>query len=184
MKKIIFTIICCLFLCGCDNNTEINDNSNNQNNSDNVQHQTESSNSTQQSNKEKQKYKIGDDLIVTTSDGEYRIKFTGVKETSDRNQYSDTQADRVIIVEYEYENISLEEDLYIFSSYFKLYDKDNNAMETYPAIGTKSPSNISVGRKTSASEAFALNNSNNYVELEYYHNMFDSKSIGTVVLEW
>ncbi len=42
-----------------------------------------------------------------------------------------------------------------------MYDKENNKLETYPA-DTKYASSVGTGRKTTASEAYALNS--NYIE--------------------
>lgn len=128
-------------------------------------------------------YKLNDDIYITKNDGKYRIKFTKVTETKNRNSYSDKQANRVIIIEYEYENMNLPEDLYVSDMDFKLYDKDNNQLETYP-VDIKYASSVGTGRKTTASVAYALNNDNNYVELEYYDNMFNGNADCRVVLEW
>jgi hypothetical protein len=128
-------------------------------------------------------YKLNDDIYVKSSSGEYRVKFTNIYETKERNEYSDKTANRVIIIEYEYENISKEDDLYVSEMDFKLYDKENNQLETYP-VSTKSGSSISKGRKTTASEAYALNSDNNYIELEFYDNYFNSKPDCKVVFEW
>lgn len=138
---------------------------------------------TTNSNGKTDNYKLNDDITVKSSSGEYRVKFTNIYETSERNQFSDKQANRVVIIEYEYENISKENDLYVSDLEFKLYDKDNNLLETYPA-NTKYASNVSKGRKTTASVAYALNNDNNYIELEFYDNMFNSKPDFKVIFEW
>lgn len=129
-------------------------------------------------------FKLGETLTATTSDGTYNITFTSVTETSERNRFSEKRADRVIVVEYEYENVSLEKDLYISQNDFKLYDSNNTLLETYPAGVRKHPDYISKGRKTTANAVFALNDSTNHVELEYYINMFDSKPAGVIILEW
>ena len=128
-------------------------------------------------------YKLNDDINVKTSSGEYKLKFTKIYETSERNQFSEKQANRVIIIEYEYENVSKENDLYVSDLEFKVYDKENNQLETYP-VTTKSGGSVSKGRKATGSVAYALNSNSNYVELEYYDNMFNSKPDCKVVLEW
>lgn len=150
--------------------------------SSNVTTSTNSDGTTSSTN-ELTTYKLNEDIYVTNSSGKYRIKFTKITETSERNEFSDKQANRVVIIEYEYENISQEDDLYISEMDFKLYDKENNQLETYP-LSTKYPSNISKGRKTTASVAYALNSDSNYIELEYYDNMFNSKANCKVVFEW
>ena len=86
-------------------------------------------------------------------------------------------------IEYEYENISKEDDLSVSEFNFKLYDKENNQLETYP-ITTKYGTSISKGRKTTASVAYALNSDSNYIELEYYDNMFNDKANCKIVFEW
>ena len=145
---------------------------------------TNSDTETQSKTSEIAEYKLNEDIFITKSTGKYRIKFTGVTETNDRNEFSDKVANRVVIISYEYENLTLPDDLYISSMDFKLYDKENNSMETYPAGDVKYPSAIGTGRKTTASEAFALNNDSNYIELDYYDNSFNSKADCRVILEW
>ena len=128
-------------------------------------------------------YKLNDDINVKTNSGEYRVKFTKIYETSYRNDFTDIKADRVVIIEYEYENISKEDDLSISDWNFKLYDKDNNKLETYPA-DYKPGGSVGKGRKTTGSVVYALNNSNNYIELEFYDNMLNSKPDCKVIFEW
>ena len=129
-------------------------------------------------------YKLGEKVTIKTSTGEYWVRFSSVKETKDRNEFSDTKADRVILISYDFENVSYEDDLFISSMDMKLYDKDNNALETYPSTLANEAPAVSNGRKGSGVLAYALNNENNYVELEYYSNMFNSSADCKFVLEW
>lgn len=129
-------------------------------------------------------YKMGEIVTVKTSSGEYTVKITKVEETKDRNQFSDVQANRVILVSYEYENISYQNDLSVSAMNMKTYDKENNLLETYPASGTKYGSSVGTGRKSNAVIAYALNNSENYIEVEYYDNMFNSSADCKFALEW
>ncbi|MEG1732728.1 MAG: DUF4352 domain-containing protein, partial [Longicatena sp.] len=86
--------------------------------------------------KEVNTYSIGEKVSVKTSSGEYVFVVNSIEESSERNEFSDKKADRVIIISYTYENISYSKDLYISDINFKLYDKANTKMETYPTIGT------------------------------------------------
>ena len=137
-------------------------------------------------------YTLNEPVTINKSSGSYTLTITEITETADRNQFSDVVANRVIIegyiytsiiilyytlinkYNYSYENTSYENGLYISSVNFKVYDKDNNLLQTYPVL-LKYPQEISVGRKTDATMAYALNNDQNYVELEYYDNVFNSK---------
>lgn len=129
-------------------------------------------------------YHLNEDIYITKSTGKYRVKFTNIKETKERNRYSDKEAKRVIVIDYEYENIDQESDLYVSDvTNFKLYDKDNNVLETYP-VDIKYATSIGKGRKGSASVAYALNNDSNYIELEYYDNTWNSSPDCKVIFEW
>lgn len=143
---------------------------------------TGASNSTKKANVKT--YGLDDDIYINSTSGNYRIRFTDVTETSNRNQFSDVKADRVIIIEYEYENISYEDSLYVSSLNLKVYDKNNNQLESYPATNTKYGGSVAEGRKTTASIAYALNSDDDYVEIEYYDNMFHSTPDCKVVLRW
>lgn len=136
-----------------------------------------------ESKKEPQKYGLNEPVIVTTRTGSYRLTFIGVTETSERNQFSDTQANRVILISYEYENINSEENIYIFDSHFKIYDNENNSLETYP-VSDKAGESVSIGRKTNATMAYALNSNTNHIEIEHYSNMFNSKYDCIFEIEW
>lgn len=129
-------------------------------------------------------YGLGEVVTVKTSSGEYNVKITKVEETSDRNQFSDKQADRVVLISYEYENVSYQRDLSVSDMNMKVYDKENNLLESYPASGTKYGSSIGTGRKSSGIDAYALNCDANYLEIEFYDNMFNSAADCKFVLEW
>lgn len=170
MKRIIFILLvfCLVVITGCESNVETS---------------SQSSSDISTNTVEKKTYGVNEDVYVKNDSGEYRLKITGVTETDYRNQFSDTVADRVIIISYEYENISVEDDLYVSDYDFKVYDADNNKLESYPA-DTIYGGYVGIGRKASASMAFALNNSANYVELEFYDNMWNSSSDCIFKLEW
>lgn len=129
-------------------------------------------------------YGLGEVVTVKTSLGEYNVKITKVEETADRNQFSDVQANRVILISYEYENVSYQNDLSVSELNMKVYDKENNLLESYPADGTKYGSSVGTGRKSNGVDAYALNSDENYVEIEFYDNMFNSSADCKFVLEW
>lgn len=129
-------------------------------------------------------YGVGESVSVKTSSGEYTVKITGIKETSERNEYSDVKADRVILISYEYENVSYTNDLSVSDMNMKVYDKDSNLLETYPATEGKYGSSVGTGRKSNGVAAYALNNENSYIEIDFYDNMFNSKADCRFKIEW
>lgn len=142
------------------------------------------------SKKNKKTYHIGDSILVRTDSGSYSLRITGVRETSDRNEFSDTKADRVVIIDYKYKNISHStefgdyhnDELYISDLDFSMYDADGEALETYPA-DIKEASGVSVGHKTSGQMAYALNNNKNYIEAEYSDNFLMGSDF-KIILKW
>lgn len=140
---------------------------------------------TQQSDDEKV-YGIGDNVTVHTSRGDYSLKFTGVRETTERNEFADENPQRVVILEYEYKNISFDSDVVVSYLYFRVYDNYGRSLSTYPDTSTKSTTNISQGKTATASVAYGLNNNDNVVTVDFYNitmeSMYDAEC--TFKLTW
>lgn len=130
------------------------------------------------------KYGLNEAVVVDTSYGSYRLTVTGVRESKDRNMFSDTVADRVVLISYTYENVDYDDSLNISDFNFKVYDKSSVSLESYPSSEWKYGESISVGRKSSGVMPYALNSSDNYLEMEFFDNMFSSKADCLFVLEW
>ena len=140
--------------------------------------------------KEKLHYSVGDTVTVQTENGDYAFKITGVSETAERNQYADSDPDRVVLIDYEYENISYVIDydnyyndkLYMSSNDFEFYDADGHSMDDYP-ISYEYPHSITPGHKTSGQMALGLNNDSNYIEMEL--DDYGYKGPGIIIdLDW
>ncbi len=169
MKKFFVSLIliCVVFcMCACSSTISVDD---------------KQSTETPEISEEK-KFKVGEEIFIKNDSGEYKFTITGVEETDYRNEFSDKSPNRVIIISYNYENISSADDLYISDMNFKAYDGDNNSMDTYPA-DVEYPDSVSAGRKSKGQMAYGLDSDKNYVELEYYDNMFLNSDC-KIVLEW
>ena len=114
-------------------------------------------------------YKIGDTAEISASYGDYKLTIESVVESTKRNEYTKEQPSRIIIVNYEYENINCSQDITISQLYFHAYDKDGDLLDVYPSIETKSPNTISAGGKKKASVAYGLNSDVNYIKLQFYN---------------
>ncbi|EOU1757243.1 TPA: DUF4352 domain-containing protein [Clostridium perfringens] len=127
---------------------------------------------------DKRPLSIGETAYINDENGVKSMAITidNVKLTDERNQFSEKEAEKVVVIEYTYENIADEENLYVFDSNFKVYDASGNVLETYPAGAEKYPQSISKGKKCTANMSFALNNESNNLELEFYDNMFNGKA--------
>lgn len=131
-------------------------------------------------------YSIGDTVTVHTNRGDYSLKFTGVRETSKRNEFADENPQRVVILEYEYSNISFDSDVVVSYLYFRPYDKGGNALSQYPDTSIKHTTNISQGKTATASVAYGLNSSDNIITLDFYDITLQSpqKAECTFNLTW
>ena len=140
----------------------------------------------QQAEEDSNTYKIGDTVTVHSNRGDYSLKFTGVRETKERNPYADEKPQRVIVLEYEYKNISFDADVVVSYLYFRTYDKDGNALSVYPDTSVKQTTNISQGKTTSASCAYGLNSNDNSVTVDFYDITMQSmnKSECSFTLTW
>lgn len=114
---------------------------------------------------------LGDTITVQTSDGDYEITFTEAYYTDDRNQYSDTVADKVLIVVYEYKNLTYNDGwsdgLWICEGvHYTIYDGDGYSLETYPADTPYFQDEVTEGRSSRGSEAFAVVGDQTHYEIE------------------
>ncbi|MDU4830631.1 MAG: hypothetical protein E6X64_13390, partial [Clostridium perfringens] len=84
---------------------------------------------------DKRPLSIGETAYINDENGVKSMAITidNVKLTDERNQFSEKEAEKVVVIEYTYENIADEENLYVFDSNFKVYDASGNVLETYPA---------------------------------------------------
>lgn len=128
-------------------------------------------------------YKMNEDIEISDTYGDYSIKITNVRESSERTNNAKVKADRVIVVSYEYTNINMDQNLFITGARFTAYDKNNVMLQNYP-IDYLLPDYIARGRTAQAEIVYALNNDSNEVELEFYKSMFDAKAYCIIKLNW
>ncbi|SHI02748.1 protein of unknown function [Clostridium collagenovorans DSM 3089] len=154
-------------------NQNSDDKSNNANNNDKPEEK-----------KENKPFAPGETAYLSSDKGVNLMSLTinSAKLIDDRNKFSDKKADKVVEIEYTYENIGFDENLQIFDSNFKIYDKSGNALETYPAGGEKHSQAISKGKKCTANMSFALNDESNELEIEFYKNPLSKKANGVFTI--
>lgn len=133
-----------------------------------------SSTQTTSSNGEPQKCKLGDVVTIkASSDSEYTLSITGIKETKNRNEFSDKNPNQVFIIDYTYTCNKAEENIYVSDMNFKIIDEQGEIGETYP-VDIKEPQAIMSGITCKAQMAFGVNNKSSKIKLQFFNNMFDS----------
>ena len=103
----------------------------------------------------------------------YEITINRVYTTDERNQFADKNPKNVVIIDYTYTNLNLDEALYISELNFKMFDSNGNALDTYPA-SINSASQVPKGKTAKGSMAYGLDEGDT-IEAYYYDNMFNSK---------
>lgn len=116
--------------------------------------------------KEEKIYTIGE-TVTYTKNSKDLIHFTvdSVRNTDDRNEFSDSQPEQVIIIHYSYENIANEDDIYFSSINFKVIDEGGNVCETYPASIDTYPQTVPIGTKSEGEEAYGLKQQSSKIKL-------------------
>ena len=127
---------------------------------------------------EENRGQLGDTIYITTSSGDYELTFTNAYYTDERNEYSSTLADKVIILEYEYKNISYEnkflDGLFICEgTHYKVYDGDGYSLEIYPANLPYHQDSVSKNRSSKGSEAFAVIGDQTHYEIEVANSIIE-----------
>ena len=122
------------------------------------------------------RFGLNETVPMTTTYGDYEITFTDAYFTDERNQFSDTQADKVLIIVYEYKNVSYVPDytdgLFICEGLdYKVYGEDGFSLETYPVSLPYYQDTVSVGRSSKGSEAFAVVGDQHNFEIELGSNV-------------
>lgn len=132
------------------------------------------------------RYSLGDTLVVSEDGVDlYEITFDKAFLTEERNEFSEKEVDHVVVLEYTYKNLNQEDGTYIFSgSDYKVYDSAGKVLETYPAGTTLYGDTVSIGRTSTAQEAFGYTGDvNQTLEIEIYSSMFSAKPIAIVEVQ-
>lgn len=112
------------------------------------------------------------DFVFDAQEGTYSLKITTVYEATPETEEEEApKADRVVVVVYEYSNDDISEGLVISPAHFRAYDKSGKELEIYPQRNLFEHGEIGALGTHTASVAFALNHSENYIEIDYYNDL-------------
>lgn len=129
---------------------------------------------------------LGDTLVVSENGVDlYEITFDKAFLTDERNQFSDDTSENVIVLEYTYKNLSLEDGLDVFEgTHFRAYDANGAVLSTYPAGADLYGGRVSVGRSGTSQEAFGFNgDSQQTLEIEIYGSFFNATPLAIVEVQ-
>ena len=189
MKMAILSLcgIMVLGACGNQEDAKVSENS-----STTTQTQTTNGEVEKQETKEEVKENkiervgLGDTLVVSEDGVDlYEITFNKAFLTDERNQFSDDTSENVIVLEYTYKNLSVEDGLHVFEgSDFRVYDANGAALSTYPAGADLYGGTVSVGRSGTSQEAFGFNGDpQQTLEIEIYGSFFNSTPLAIIEIQ-
>lgn len=101
--------------------------------------------------------KLNETFKVKTERGDYEFIIEGIRETDERNEYSEQKPKKVILLDYNYKNETFNTDLLLDSGAFQLVDDEGNVLDTYPVSDeNREPKAIPVGTKSKGSQGYAI----------------------------
>lgn len=128
---------------------------------------------------------VSDEATLQAQEGNYTLKITKVLEVAPNPKEADApEADSVAIVVYEYTNDDIAHGLVIGNTHFKAYDSRGKELEQYPQKDLFEPSDVGASGTFTASVAFALNNDEDYLKIEYYKDISAKKPDVVFEQEW
>lgn len=119
---------------------------------------------------------VSDEATLQAQEGNYTLKITKVLEVAPNPKEADApEAESVAIVVYEYTNDDIAHGLVIGNTHFKAYDSKGKELQQYPQKDLFEPSEVGASGTFTASVAFALNDDDDYLKIEYYKDISAKK---------
>ncbi len=100
-----------------------------------------------------------------------RVTINKVYNTDERNQFEEIEYEQVVLIDYEVENVTLD-DLFIFESNFKVIDEGKNLLKTYP-LSTDSPGRLPPGTKGQGTMCYGVKSPSKNLKIMFSFNVFD-----------
>ena len=128
---------------------------------------------------------VSDEATLQAQEGNYTLKITKVLEVEPNPKEEEApEAKSVAIVVYEYTNDDIAHGLVIGNTHFRAYDSKGKELEQYPQKNLFEPSEVGASGTFTASVAFALNNVDDYLKIEYYKDISAKKPDVVFEQEW
>lgn len=128
---------------------------------------------------------VSENVKLDAHDGSYSLNVTAVYDTApDTDEPNPPEAQRVAVVVYEYTNEDISSGLSIGNTHFKAYDKNGRELQQFPQKGLFEVGEAGKSDTYTASVAFALNNDENYMKIEFYNDAASETPDAVYEKEW
>lgn len=117
-------------------------------------------------------HKVGD-VISFEKDGvvQYTLTINSIAVTDRRNDYADTNPEKVVLIDYTYKNVAYESEVFLDNMSFKLADTAGGACLYYAIGSDKQALPVAVGADCNMEIAYGVSASDTKVTL-YYTDLF------------
>lgn len=124
-------------------------------------------------------------VTLQSQEGNYSLSVTAVYDVApETDEAQPPEAKRVAVVVYEYTNDDISHGLSIGNTHFKAYDSRGKELEQYPQKNLFEASEIGESGTFTASVAFALNDDNNFIKVEFYNDISSKKPDAVFEKNW
>lgn len=134
-------------------------------------------------NEEVAQLNLGKDIVLDHYEGgKYSVTFNKVKKTDKRNEFASSNIKDVIVLDYKFENYSVNDNISISEGIdYKIYDDENNLLITYPiAQAIKYPIPASQGVISSGSIAFGSEKPLKQIYISVYNKDNQAEPVGKI----
>lgn len=128
---------------------------------------------------------VSENVKLDAHEGSYSLNVTAVYDTApDTDEPNPPEAQRVAVVVYEYTNEDISSGLSIGNTHFKAYDKNGRELQQFPQKGLFEVGEAGKSDTYTANVAFALNNDENYMKIEFYNDTASETPDAVYEKEW
>lgn len=114
--------------------------------------------------------------LVGSDGGKASLTITGIREMSERNQFSNKNFSQIFLIDYEYKNISSRDSMYISDMNFTIVDEKGETGGTYPNEYIY-PEKIIAGTTCKAQMVFGVKNYSNKIKLQFWGSAWDEQPV-------
>lgn len=134
----------------------------------------------QDNERENNIFNIGDRFVF---ENQYALTFISAKETDERNSFSEEDVTQVVEIVYVYENLDMDDDLYISELDFSFVDEKGNMIKTYPLDNRYELVQTPKGTKGFGAFHVGTKETSTFIKALYTDNWFSKDVLGEFKIE-
>lgn len=131
---------------------------------------------------ETKEFALGERVVIEQNGQEMMaLTFNSATPTDQRNRFNDTNPEQVVFLNYTYENLNMEKDLYVSSVSFTVVGDDGTVATSYPVSG-EYPQKCPKGANSTADEAYGFKSATTTIKVKFEMYINSEKVVRNFVL--